>query len=82
MAIWRRARRNNHVERTNRTFRFLEKVRYKWRGRRTLVSFAVLTLDGIWKEWAEAERKGAEDPNQVRNVTSQTRSNQRSIRAA
>jgi hypothetical protein len=34
----RRVRTNNHVERTNRMFRFLEKVRYKWRRRRTLVS--------------------------------------------
>ena len=33
----RRVRTNNHVERTNRMFRFLEKVRYKWRRRRTLV---------------------------------------------
>ncbi len=28
-----RVRTNNHVERTNRMFRFLEKVRYKWRRR-------------------------------------------------
>jgi transposase-like protein len=46
----RRVRTNNHVERTNRMFRFLEKVRYKWRRRRTLVRFVVLTLDGIWRE--------------------------------
>ena len=45
----RRVRTNNHVERTNRMFRFLEKVRYKWRRRKTLVRFVVLTLDGIWK---------------------------------
>ena len=36
---------DNHVERTNRMFRFLEKVRYKWRRRRTLVRFVVLRLD-------------------------------------
>src|SRR4051812_4970673 len=53
--VSRRVRTNNHVERTNRMFRFLEKVRYKWRGRRTLVRFVVLTLDGIWKEWTAAE---------------------------
>ena len=41
----RRVRTNNHVERTNRMFRLLEKVRYKWRRRRTLVRFVVLTLD-------------------------------------
>jgi hypothetical protein len=41
-------RTNNHVERTNRRLRFLEKVRYKWRRRRTLVRFVVLTLD-LWR---------------------------------
>jgi len=46
----RRVRTNNHVERTNRMFRFLEEVRYKWRRRKTLVRFVVLTLDGIWRE--------------------------------
>jgi hypothetical protein len=45
----RRVRTNNHVERTNRTIRFLEKVRYKWRRRRTLVRFIVLTRDRVWK---------------------------------
>jgi len=29
--VRRRVRTNNHVERTNRMFRLLEKVRYKWR---------------------------------------------------
>jgi hypothetical protein len=40
-----RVRTNNHVERTNRKLRYLEKVRYKWRRRRTIVRFLVLTLD-------------------------------------
>jgi hypothetical protein len=40
----RRVRTNNHVERTRRMFRFLEKARYKWRRRKTLVRFVVLTL--------------------------------------
>jgi Transposase len=53
----RRVRTNNHVERTNRMFRLLEKVRYKWRRRKTLVRFVVLTLDGIWKDRATAEAK-------------------------
>jgi transposase-like protein len=52
-----RVRTNNHVERTNRMFRFLEKVRYKWRRRKTLVRFVALTLDGIWKDRATAEAK-------------------------
>jgi hypothetical protein len=47
--VSRRVRTNNHVERTNRRFRYLEKVRFKWR-RRTLGRFVVLTLDGIWRE--------------------------------
>lgn len=32
-----KVRTNNHVERCNRMFRYLEKVRYKWRRRRTIV---------------------------------------------
>ena len=55
----RRVRTNNHVERTNRMFRFLEKVRYKWRRRRTLVRFVVVTLDAIWRDWTPAEAKSA-----------------------
>jgi hypothetical protein len=60
----RRVRTNNHVERTNRMFRFLEKVRYKWRRRKTLVRFVVLTLDGIWRERTpnEAKRNGSSKP--------------------
>lgn len=60
----RRVRTNNHVERTNRMFRFLEKVRYKWRRRRALVRFVVLTLDRIWRErtTAQAEAIGRSNP--------------------
>ncbi len=49
---WRRrmVRTNNHVERCNRKLRYWEKVRYKWRRRRTLVRFIVLALDRWWKE--------------------------------
>jgi Transposase len=50
--ISRRVRTNNHVERTNRMVRFLEKVRYKWRQRKTLVRFLVLRLDHIWSRAA------------------------------
>jgi hypothetical protein len=53
----RRVRTNNHVERTNRMLRFLEKVRYKWRRRRTLVRFVVSTLDGIWRGRTTAQAK-------------------------
>lgn len=50
--VGRRVRTNNHVERTNRMVRFLEKVRYKWRRRKTLVRFVVLRLDHIWSRAA------------------------------
>jgi transposase-like protein len=55
--VSQRVRTNNPVERTNRMFRFLEKVRYKWRRRRTLVRFVVLTLDGIWRGRTTARAK-------------------------
>lgn len=43
--LGQRIRTNNHVERTNRRLRYLEKVRYKWRRRRTIVRFVVLAFD-------------------------------------
>lgn len=46
--VAQRVRTNNHVERCNRTLRYWEKVRYKWRRRRTLVRFLVLALDHWW----------------------------------
>src|SRR3954467_5288963 len=60
--VSRRVRTNNHVERTNRLFRFLEKGRYKWGRRRTLVRFVVMTLDRVWREWTPAETKGSAAP--------------------
>jgi hypothetical protein len=50
--VIQRVRTNNHVERTNRMIRFFEKVRYKWRRRKTLVRFLVLKLDEIWSRWS------------------------------
>jgi transposase-like protein len=49
-------RTNNHVERCNRKLRYCEKVRYKWRRRRTLVRFIVLALDRWWKTAFSAPR--------------------------
>jgi transposase-like protein len=40
----RRIRTNNHVERTNRKLRYFEKVRYKWRQRRSIVRFLLLAI--------------------------------------
>ena len=45
--VAKQVRTNNHLERTNRRLRHLEKVRYKWRRRRTIVRFLVLAL-GRW----------------------------------
>jgi hypothetical protein len=79
--VSRRVRTNNHVERTNRMFRYLEKVRYKWRGRRALVRFVRLTLDGIWREWTRDETTGGEVPDRARCGESQTQTIQQSSRA-
>jgi transposase-like protein len=68
--VGRRVRTNNHVERTNRMFRFLEKVRYKWRRRKTLVRFVVMTLDETWKEWVPAQVRNTAPVKPVgRNAT-------------
>jgi transposase-like protein len=80
--VCRRVRTNNHVERTNRMFRLLEKVRYKWRRRRTLVRFVVLTLEAIWKEWTEAGAGSADPAKPVRRGTTTFPDGQRSRQVA
>src|SRR4051794_9763443 len=64
--VSRRVRTNNHVERTNRLFRFLEKVRYKWRRRKTLVRFVVMKLDIIWSDWSPPEARAKTPPRPKR----------------
>ena len=61
-----RVRTNNHVERTNRMFRFFEKVRCKWRRRKTLVRFVVLKLDDLWGHWSPPEPKTTPKPKDVK----------------
>jgi transposase-like protein len=80
--VWRRVRTNNHVERTNRMVRFLEKVRYKWRRRRTLVRFVVMTLDGIWREWTPAKARGAAAAKPAGGNAKQVHDGQRSRQVA
>ncbi len=81
--ISRRVRTNNHVERTNRMFRFFEKVRYKWRRRKTLVRFVVMALDAIWREWTPAvEAKGTKPTKPVGRDTTQVDEGQRSRQVA
>jgi hypothetical protein len=52
-----RVRTNNHVERVNRRLRYFEKVRYKWRRRRTIVRFIVLTLDRWYRQEGQHRAK-------------------------
>jgi Transposase len=49
----KQVRTNNHVERVNRKVRYFEKVRYKWRRRRTIVRFVVLALDRWRSRWRD-----------------------------
>jgi hypothetical protein len=78
----RRVRTNNHVERTNRMFRFFEKVRYKWRRRRTLVRFVVLALDATWSRWTPAEEKTTDRAKPVTSGATPANKSQRSRRVA
>ncbi len=52
LCVFHMVRTNNHVERTNRMVRFLEKVRSEWRRRRTLVRLLVPRLAHIWSRAA------------------------------
>jgi hypothetical protein len=72
-----RVRTNNHVERTNRLIRLLEKVRYKWRRRKTLVRFVVLLLDRSWRAWTPRQTKGADRQQPVKCGAMQTQQTQR-----
>ena len=47
LAIRSKIRTNNHVERCNRVVRYLEKIRYRWRRRRTIVRHLLLQFE-IW----------------------------------
>ncbi len=55
-------------------------VRYKWR--RTLVRFVVLTLDAIWKEWTPLKAKQADPTDAAPRSRTQVHDGQRSRRVA
>ena len=74
--ISQRVRTNNHVERTNRLIRLLEKVRYKWRRRKTLVRFVVLTLDDVWSDWEPPMVRGADRSKTVKHGKTQPQARQ------
>jgi transposase-like protein len=80
--VGRRVRTNNHVERTNRMFRLLEKVRYKWRRRKTLVRFVLMTLEGIWRTWTPAKPEKTNLVATVKTEKTQSHTGERSSRAA
>lgn len=48
-SIRSKVRTNNHVERCNRVLRYLEKVRYKWRRRRTIIRHILLQFQNWMK---------------------------------
>jgi hypothetical protein len=75
----RRVRTNNHVERVNRRLRYFEKVRYKWRRRRTIVRFVVLALDRWRQRWRATHKSQASSPTTHRQPN---RSRHRCKRAA
>jgi hypothetical protein len=60
--LGQRLRTNNHVERTNRRLRYLEKVRYKWRRRRCIVRFLVLALDRWRQQRGNEAKPGPAEP--------------------
>jgi hypothetical protein len=80
--ISQRVRTNNHVERTNRTIRFLEKVRYKWRRRKTLVRFVVLRLNDIWSHWIPIAARETKSPKILQGRKAQAPTGQESRRVA
>ena len=61
-------RTNNHVERANRKLRYFEKVRYKWRRRRSIVRFLLLSL----RHWRQAHPNGQPHAPR-RNLTSKAK---------
>ena len=78
----RRVRTNNHVERTNRMVRFLEKVWYKWRRRKTLIRFVVLRLDSIWSHWVAPKAREPKSPRIRRRPRTQASTRQQPPRVA
>jgi hypothetical protein len=52
-----RVRTNKHVEQVNRRLRYFEKVRYKWRRRRTIVRFIVLAIDRWYQQHGQHRAK-------------------------
>jgi hypothetical protein len=58
-----RLKTNNHVERANRKLRFDEKVRYKWRRRKSVVRFVILRIS---RYESKARQVSTEHPGTAR----------------
>ena len=69
-------RTNNHVERTNRRLRHFEKVRYKWRRRRTIVRFIILAFDRWRTERVDSAEINLQSVEVESNSKSKTRQDQ------
>jgi hypothetical protein len=67
-----RVRTNNHVERVNRRLRYFEKVRYKWRRRRTIVRFLALALD----RWRQRQIETQQEKRRARAMDQKSRRSQ------
>lgn len=63
--VGQRVRTNNHVERVNRQWRYFEKVRYKWRRRRTIVRFIVLAISRWYHQHQHGQRNQPKDKGQT-----------------
>lgn len=59
VSVRSKVRTNNHVERCNRVLRYLEKVRYKWRRRRTIVRHILLQF----QNWMKRKENPAQTAN-------------------
>lgn len=77
----KRVRTNNHVERANRKLRYYEKVRYKWRRRRTIVRFLLLAIHRWWHDHPRyAERPRPQSDHRQHATTPHTSSGPKPVR--
>lgn len=73
----KRVRTNNHVERVNRRLRHFEKVRYKWRRRRTIVRFVLLAIVRWHRQHGQQAKAKLQLDNRRQKPATQTRQPQK-----
>lgn len=69
--VGKQVRTNNHVERANRKLRYFEKVRYKWRRRRSIIRFLLLSLTR-WRQEHPNGQPIQQTPNPTNKATTST----------